>query len=93
MLVRYQAEDKPNTITPTPSRGVSNLLQGTKSSLMPEGNERMARRRKIQLAEHDEAQAACGGGEAGTDGAALRPIIPLPMLASHTNGNGHAAAH
>src|SRR5262249_17062726 len=44
MLVRYQAEDKPNTVQPTKTRGVSALLQGTKSVLMPENNERMARR-------------------------------------------------
>src|SRR5438309_1311224 len=44
MLVRYQAEDKPNTVQPTATRGVSALLQGTKSALMPEHNERMARR-------------------------------------------------
>ena len=43
MLVRYQAEDKPNTVQPTATRGVSSLLQGTKSVLMPENNERMAR--------------------------------------------------
>jgi lysine 2,3-aminomutase len=45
MLVRYQAEDKPATVRPAKTRGVSALLQGTKSSLMPENNERMARRR------------------------------------------------
>ena len=45
MLVRYQAEDKPDTITKTATRGVSGLIQGDKTALMPEGNERMARRR------------------------------------------------
>ena len=45
MLVRYQAEDKPQTAQPTATRGVSALLQGTKSALVPEGSERMARRR------------------------------------------------
>ena len=51
MLVRYQAEDKPSAAgAPTATRGVSGLLQGDKTSLMPEGNERMARRRKIVLA-------------------------------------------
>ena len=45
MLIRYQAEDKPNTAQPTPTQGVSALLQGTKTVLMPEDNERMARRR------------------------------------------------
>jgi lysine 2,3-aminomutase len=45
MLVRYQAEDKPNTIRPTATRGVSSLLQGTRTALVPENNERLARRR------------------------------------------------
>src|SRR5438477_8186115 len=44
MLVRYQAEDRPNTVQATPTRGVSALLQGSKSALIPENTERMARR-------------------------------------------------
>src|SRR6202042_3518274 len=44
MLIRYQAEDKPNSARVTPSRGVSALLQGTKSALIPTDLERMARR-------------------------------------------------
>jgi lysine 2,3-aminomutase len=45
MLVRYQAEDKVSSVKPTPTRGVSSLLQGSRSALVPENNERMARRR------------------------------------------------
>jgi lysine 2,3-aminomutase len=45
MLVRYQAEDKPPTINRTPTRGVSALLQGDKTVLYPENNDRLARRR------------------------------------------------
>jgi lysine 2,3-aminomutase len=45
MLVRYQAEDKPNTVRATKTRGVSSLLQGSQSVILPENNERMARRR------------------------------------------------
>lgn len=92
MLIRYQAEDKPNISATTPTRGVSSLLQGTKSALMPEGNERMARRRKLQLVDEAESQG-CGSEPVGNDGAALRPILPLPLLNGHANGNGHAAAH
>jgi len=55
MLVRYQAEDKPNIVQPTRTRGVSSLLQGSKSVLMPENNERMARRRLNLLANHDDS--------------------------------------
>jgi lysine 2,3-aminomutase len=46
MLVRYQAEDKPTTVVPTQTRGVSSLLQGTESVLVPANNERMARRQR-----------------------------------------------
>ncbi len=45
-LVRYQAEDKPTSVSPAPTRGVSALLSGVKSVLIPEGTERMQRRRK-----------------------------------------------
>src|SRR5271163_3785988 len=44
LLVRYQAEDKANQSQVTRTRGVSALLSGTKSALIPENNERMARR-------------------------------------------------
>ncbi len=49
MLVRYQAEDKVATVRPaTVNRGVSQLVEGTKTVLMPEHNERMARRKAAQ---------------------------------------------
>jgi lysine 2,3-aminomutase len=54
MLVRYQAEDKPATVQSTASRGVSSLLQGTKSALVPENSERMARRRLHVLTNHED---------------------------------------
>lgn len=44
MSVRYQAQDKPATTRSTPTRGVSSLLHGYRSMLMPENNERMRRR-------------------------------------------------
>jgi lysine 2,3-aminomutase len=86
MLVRYQAEDKPNTAQPTATRGVSALLLGTKSVLMPENTERMARRR-LNLVNDDghhetnghpssNAKGGCGGG--GPVGGLLR-----------VNGHGH----
>jgi lysine 2,3-aminomutase len=58
MLIRYQAEDKAGSIRPTKTRGVSSLLEGTKTVLLPEDNERMARRRmSLQMVDvqHDEA--------------------------------------
>jgi lysine 2,3-aminomutase len=56
MLVRYQAEDKPHTVQPTKTRGVSSLLQGSKTLLVPEQNERMARR-KLNLLHNQERTA------------------------------------
>src|SRR5262249_2837430 len=44
MLVRYQAEDQPARVQPTQTRGVSPLMNGNKTVLIPEHNERMARR-------------------------------------------------
>ncbi|MCI0683592.1 MAG: KamA family radical SAM protein [Gemmataceae bacterium] len=67
MLVRYQAEDKPATLRETATRGVSQLVQGTKTALMPDGNERMARRRRNKKAraqrarEASEAASVCHG--------------------------------
>src|SRR5258708_28656992 len=45
-LVRYQAEDKPTSVSTAETRGVSALLSGVKSVLVPEGTERIRRRRK-----------------------------------------------
>src|SRR5437764_4023615 len=58
MLVRYQAEDKPNTVRPTATRGVSALLSGAKSVILPEDNERMARRRlHVLVNRHEDTEA------------------------------------
>ncbi len=58
MLIRYQAEDKPQTVQSTSTRGVSSLLQGTKTALVPENMERMARRRRIILNKNAQATEA-----------------------------------
>jgi len=77
MLVRYQAQDKPTTASQTPTRGVSALLQGSKSMLLPEGNERM-KRRGLRVVAADEG----GGCGSGSDSAPRerQSILPLPML-------------
>jgi lysine 2,3-aminomutase len=85
MLVRYQAEDKPGTIDKTKTRGVSGLIQGDITSLMPEGNERMARRRKLQIV--NDGDGGCGGGEA-PDSSSRSPILSLPMLNGQHAANG-----
>jgi lysine 2,3-aminomutase len=80
--VRYQAEDKPNTIRKTETRGVSALLQGSKSALIPENSERMARR-QLNLVMADEAAAHEGNGCGGGCGA----------HESHDKHNGHHNGH
>ncbi len=70
MLVRYQAEDKPSAAgEATPTRGVSGLLQGDKTALVPEGNDRMARRRAIQ-----RADGGCGDAPDRPSAVAL-PVV------------------
>src|SRR5437868_7230062 len=60
LLVRYQAEDKANTVQPTQTRGVSSLLQGTKSAIIPEDSERMARRELYVLSNPPENEFGDG---------------------------------
>lgn len=60
MIVRYQAEDRPNTVQATATRGVSSLLQGSKSALIPENSERMARRRQLKVLRSEENENGCG---------------------------------
>src|SRR5206468_5738858 len=86
MLIRYQAEDKPNTAQPTKTRGVSALLQGDKTALIPEGNERMARRRQLHVIDPGY-EAGCGEASEPCGGESNR-ILPLPTLNSHAAANG-----
>jgi lysine 2,3-aminomutase len=86
MLVRYQAEDKPGTIQRTPTRGVSGLIQGDKTSLLPEGNERMARRRKLH--QISEEVGGCGSHqpEAAEEPQTLRlglPVVEAPQAVAN----------
>jgi lysine 2,3-aminomutase len=83
MLVRYQAEDRPQTAQPASTRGVSSLLQGTRTAIIPENNERMARRRLNLMTTPGATEHGAGG---------------TPALPNHeTNGccggsNGHPSA-
>src|SRR5262245_46093217 len=66
MIIRYQAEDKPNVALPTRTRGVSALLTGSKSALVPQDNERMARR-------HDHVHSnSCDAG--GSEELSVNPF-------------------
>ncbi len=102
MLVRYQAEDKPNTVRPTATRGVSSLLQGSKSVILPENNERMARRRLRVLSNshdspgnhHGHGNGCCSGGatfasELNADGCGngqAEELIPVPSIGETIHG-------
>lgn len=61
MLVRYQAEDKPTTIRPTKTIGVSALLEGSQTAIVPQNNERLARRKRLPviMAEADDSHSCC----------------------------------
>jgi lysine 2,3-aminomutase len=59
-IVRYQAQDKPSTIEPTITRGVSSLLQGTRTVIVPEGSERMARR-SLRVLDNEPDTGCCNG--------------------------------
>lgn len=75
MLVRYQPEDKAaENGTPTATRGVSGLLQGDRTQLVPEGNERLARRRQLTLVDPSYETGGCGG--TGEDETASEPEKP-----------------
>ncbi|MBV9121906.1 MAG: KamA family radical SAM protein [Planctomycetes bacterium] len=89
MLVRYQAEDKPNTVQPTPTRGVSALLQGSQSVLMPQNNERMARRQLHLVNEHPEPNGHANGcGHSNGCGHGNGPLEEL--IALHNNGKTYS---
>ncbi|MCS6977656.1 MAG: KamA family radical SAM protein [Gemmatales bacterium] len=76
MLIRYQAEDKPATIKPTATRGVSLLLQGTKTALVPENTERMKRRRLIVLANKAKANESCDSSRPAALASGVPPVPP-----------------
>jgi lysine 2,3-aminomutase len=77
LLVRYQAQDKPVTAQPTTTRGVSGLLQGDKTVLIPEGNERMRRRSLRMVSDRPEPEHhGCGCGES-EDMEQTEPVFPM----------------
>ncbi len=80
LVIRYQAEDKPNTIKPTATRGVSALLQGSQTALVPNDNPRIARRRHALDVVPGDGVHTNGTGCCGSTN-------------SHPNGNGKAHAN
>lgn len=85
MLVRYQSEDKPTAGAQTETRGVSALLQGDRTHLLPDGVERIARRKARAavdpLYEVDERMM-----EPGNNLPAKRARKPLSMTSSPPSG-------
>jgi lysine 2,3-aminomutase len=76
MLVRYQAEDKEATIQPTANRGVSQLIQGTTTAIVPRESERLERRRQnLQHKVADEPSQCSGGDSEGQE-----RLVPLPVV-------------
>jgi lysine 2,3-aminomutase len=99
MLFRYAPEDRESgPQSQYPSLGVSGLLGGQQSKLMPEGNARMARRE--QNAAESPMVAANGNGHGGANGnghayggGSVRANGDAGRAngdAGRANGNGHA---
>ena len=81
MLFRYSPEDRESgPQSHYPSLGVSGLLGGQQSKLMPEGNLRMARRQ--QNAAQSPKSEANGNGHGAAIGNGHGPV--------YGGGNGHA---
>jgi lysine 2,3-aminomutase len=74
MLVRYQAEDKEPTTKATANRGVSQLIQGTKTAIVPRESERLDRRR--QYLQNKVSGECCDEGDAdGEERLASLPVV------------------
>ncbi|MSU80457.1 MAG: KamA family radical SAM protein [Gemmataceae bacterium] len=85
MLVRYQAEDKAPTTKQTANRGVSQLIQGTTTALVPPNSERMARRRQYIQDKAAAKEAACCSSESETPDEPTqdkRELLALPMVSA-----------
>ncbi len=84
MLVRYQAEDKPNTgQADRHARRQRRCCKEPRAALIPENNERMARRRELNVITNARS-AHEADAEGSTNG----------CCGGHGhNGNGHAKEH
>ncbi|MEZ6142498.1 MAG: KamA family radical SAM protein [Zavarzinella sp.] len=78
-MVRYQAKDEPTTVRQTNTQGVSSLLQGSETVLIPENNKRMTRRRKQSL-------------PLLVDNVSASPAEPVGIAAPSANCCGHDGA-
>ncbi|WP_246539401.1 KamA family radical SAM protein [Telmatocola sphagniphila] len=89
-IVRYQAKDEPITRRKTKTTGVSGLLQGDKSVLIPENIERMERRKKVAAQKKVEAKEASCCSDSSPEKPAVdgMNLIQLTVRAPHSEGNG-----
>jgi lysine 2,3-aminomutase len=88
MLVRYQAEDNDATVRrASVNRGVSQLVEGTKTVLMPENNERMARRKASRKKTRAKLEKHTDGCSTDLPGAFAPPagkfVASLPVVTEH----------
>jgi lysine 2,3-aminomutase len=86
LLIRYQAEDKPATIQPTRTQGVSALLQGDQTVLIPEGNERMSRRRSASGRSRPSRRKGASVSASASGRANGTTRISLPLVSERTPG-------
>ena len=86
MLVRYQAEDKLlQSNDQGRTRGVSSLLQGSKSALIPENAERMIRRQmNLATISAEEASSGCSSNDNGSsendNGSSENETVPDSLI-------------
>jgi lysine 2,3-aminomutase len=91
-IVRYQAQDKPPTVEPTVTRGVSALLQGTQSVLIPEGTDRIKRRKAKKKPATPRPAPSCGGSEEAPAAEPEQPLITLGIRKRTTRSRSESVA-
>ncbi|MGL4421187.1 MAG: hypothetical protein ACRCZF_11020, partial [Gemmataceae bacterium] len=65
---------------PTSTRGVSGLLQGDRTQLLPEGNERMARRRKLHVVDPGYETSCDTESQPASEAPRAESILQLPVV-------------
>jgi lysine 2,3-aminomutase len=80
MIIRYQAEDKAPTTRQTVNRGVSQLIQGTKTAIVPKESERLERRRQYLQNKRALKKQAEQGGCGGEEPKRREGLVALPVV-------------
>ena len=92
MIFRYAPEDKPDTAKPVDGVGVSGVLSGGGKPLVPEGNRRLARRRKAVVQEAIVTIEQTNGHSNGHARAAGKANVKAGGRVA-ANGNGSASTN